>query len=691
MGYQLFKTGSVYRIVLPVVLVLSWGAPGPAGANPYDRFEEGIQDCPDGECNICGAKYSCPHGTGHQETEDCSWGAIKFNRAQTNEAQEKGLLIYCMGSGGVMLSTPSAMGVQSQTLSHVLTTLYRRGPRTSTRTIGGVLEYNRIGGKADSDIFGTTIPLSWSFVFNDWSDIMAQGNVIVGIGDGIYQYGFNVNPVFTAFLLGREDEDAWRLVAGASLPLQFVATSGDDIAFGASWLVGAGGFVGVSRRLGSGAIGAGATLDFRYMEGVTVPMHIALRSSHDLSDIHRWLGSLVIQPGLYMDFAAGGGIGDTITMSMLVGMELKDFVIGYQAMFQGSNSSHGFGVTYVSKVGELAAGSGAHKRTTDDEKKDAPASAPAKPVAKPKPPVTPAPGKKDTPLAKPKKQPVDKPSDRHKDKPKDRSKDKKQKEPTKSDRATGELPLKKPAEETGQPKEQPAGKPEQKQPPVKAPGPKGTGPQADGPKAAPAGPAPAGSLPSTADKDGDGVPDSKDACPGAAEDKDGFEDADGCPDPDNDKDGVEDTRDRCPLEPEDLDGDLDDDGCPDLYKLINVTRIRVELKQKLRFARNRLKRRSFPVLDEVAGFLTKQRGMHLRIEGHTCSRRSRRFNRRRSTRRARAVMKYLVRKGIDASRMTAIGIGEAKPIDSNRTAAGRATNERIEIHLTGQAAKDGGP
>lgn len=66
------------------------------------------------------------------------------------------------------------------------------------------------------------------------------------------------------------------------------------------------------------------------------------------------------------------------------------------------------------------------------------------------------------------------------------------------------------------------------------------------------------------DTDGDGVPDAADECPSAAEDRDGFEDDDGCPDADNDADGVADTHDRCPMDPEDRDGFQDDDGCPDL-------------------------------------------------------------------------------------------------------------------------------
>ena len=65
------------------------------------------------------------------------------------------------------------------------------------------------------------------------------------------------------------------------------------------------------------------------------------------------------------------------------------------------------------------------------------------------------------------------------------------------------------------------------------------------------------------DNDNDGILDTDDGCPLEPEDADGFEDADGCPDPDNDKDGIPDTSDRCPMQPEDIDQFQDGDGCPD--------------------------------------------------------------------------------------------------------------------------------
>jgi hypothetical protein len=65
------------------------------------------------------------------------------------------------------------------------------------------------------------------------------------------------------------------------------------------------------------------------------------------------------------------------------------------------------------------------------------------------------------------------------------------------------------------------------------------------------------------DNDNDGVPDRLDGAPNYPEDLDGFEDEDGIADPDNDGDGILDTVDLCPNEPEDIDGHRDDDGCPD--------------------------------------------------------------------------------------------------------------------------------
>ncbi len=65
------------------------------------------------------------------------------------------------------------------------------------------------------------------------------------------------------------------------------------------------------------------------------------------------------------------------------------------------------------------------------------------------------------------------------------------------------------------------------------------------------------------DQDGDGIADATDKCPTIPEDKDGFEDNDGCPDPDNDGDRIPDEKDKCVNTPETVNGFQDEDGCPD--------------------------------------------------------------------------------------------------------------------------------
>ena len=69
--------------------------------------------------------------------------------------------------------------------------------------------------------------------------------------------------------------------------------------------------------------------------------------------------------------------------------------------------------------------------------------------------------------------------------------------------------------------------------------------------------------PLVGDRDGDGIKDDVDKCPDDPEDIDGFEDEDGCPEPDNDRDGILDVDDKCPNEPETKNGFQDEDGCPD--------------------------------------------------------------------------------------------------------------------------------
>ncbi|MCD6499065.1 MAG: OmpA family protein [Deltaproteobacteria bacterium] len=196
------------------------------------------------------------------------------------------------------------------------------------------------------------------------------------------------------------------------------------------------------------------------------------------------------------------------------------------------------------------------------------------------------------------------------------------------------------------------------------------------------------------------------------EDMDGFQDTDGCPDPDNDGDKICDGnadvqshvalwqsvckgKDQCPGVDADKTNNFvktreifnhyqDTDGCPDKLQLVVVTAKRIEIKQKIYFDFNkaRIKPVSFEVLNQVAQVLVDHSTMRVRIEGHTDSRGSSRYNRRLSRRRARSVRRYLIGKGVDPGRLTAVGYGEDRPIDTNRTAAGRERNRRVEFHIT---------
>jgi OOP family OmpA-OmpF porin len=184
------------------------------------------------------------------------------------------------------------------------------------------------------------------------------------------------------------------------------------------------------------------------------------------------------------------------------------------------------------------------------------------------------------------------------------------------------------------------------------------------------------------DNDQDGVADGDDKCPTEAEDKDGFEDADGCPDPDNDQDGVADAADKCPTEA----GPVENAGCPKKYEHIVVTEQKIELKQKIFFETNKavIMSRSFGLLAEIANVLQTRPSMRVRIEGHTDARGTASHNVALSQARADAVSLHLVGLGVDSARMETRGFGSEQPIETNKTAAGRERNRRVEFVITTQ-------
>ncbi|RKG93483.1 cell envelope biogenesis protein OmpA [Corallococcus terminator] len=196
---------------------------------------------------------------------------------------------------------------------------------------------------------------------------------------------------------------------------------------------------------------------------------------------------------------------------------------------------------------------------------------------------------------------------------------------------------------------------------------------------------PAPPPPAPVDTDGDGLMDPDDKCPNAPEDKDGFQDEDGCPDPDNDRDGIPDTADKCPLEPETINGVDDEDGCPDKGKVkVTVEGERIFILEKVYFATSKdiILPRSFPLLKQVAAVLRANPQVELlRIEGHTDDQGKDAANLDLSKRRAANVRTFLVNEGIAAERLESEGFGETKPVDTNKTAAGRENNRRVEFNI----------
>ncbi|HZN91213.1 MAG TPA: OmpA family protein [Myxococcales bacterium] len=218
----------------------------------------------------------------------------------------------------------------------------------------------------------------------------------------------------------------------------------------------------------------------------------------------------------------------------------------------------------------------------------------------------------------------------------------------------------------------------------------------------------------TNDRDGDGIPDGDDACPDEPEDKDGFEDSDGCPELDNDKDGVADPDDQCPQDPgpKELDGcpDRDQDDVPDIVDkcpdqagpaenegcpveepqvVLETDRIRIKGNIFFDTGSAKLQSKSFPLLDEVYKVLKDHPEIGpVRVEGHTDNRGSRPYNLDLSNRRSRSVMEYLIKKGTKAERLRFRGFGFDRPVATNATPLGRAKNRRVEFNLLQGGAAD---
>lgn len=209
------------------------------------------------------------------------------------------------------------------------------------------------------------------------------------------------------------------------------------------------------------------------------------------------------------------------------------------------------------------------------------------------------------------------------------------------------------------------------------------------------------------DNDGDGYLDEEDGCPDEAEDFDGEDDEDGCPDIDRDGDGLMDDVDACPDDPEDIDGFEDEDGCPDPDNdedgVLDPddecpgTPAGTDVDEKgcakpkatlvavmVLFDLNSTKLTDDAAarLDALATALIEDEEYTIEIAGHACDLGTPDYNQELSQSRAAATMEYLLAKGIDEGRMEVIAYGEGQPLVPNDSEAARRQNRRVLITPT---------
>lgn len=174
------------------------------------------------------------------------------------------------------------------------------------------------------------------------------------------------------------------------------------------------------------------------------------------------------------------------------------------------------------------------------------------------------------------------------------------------------------------------------------------------------------------DDDNDGILNEDDRCP----DHFGIASLNGCPD--RDGDGVADIDDACP----DVKGMIANKGCPEIAKEVITKITNIANKVFFQSGKDILAASSKFQLDELAKILFEYESANLVIEGYTDNQGSDESNLLLSQKRTDAVKSYLVGKGINESRITTVGYGEAFPIADNKTAIGREKNRRVVLKTT---------
>jgi outer membrane protein OmpA-like peptidoglycan-associated protein len=198
------------------------------------------------------------------------------------------------------------------------------------------------------------------------------------------------------------------------------------------------------------------------------------------------------------------------------------------------------------------------------------------------------------------------------------------------------------------------------------------------------------------DEDRDGIVDGDDGCRDRAEDHDGFEDRDGCPDIDNDGDRVLDIADKCPAVAELVNGFEDDDGCPDVMPK-ELDQI-VGTIEGLLYGSGEIEVRATASksLDKIIALLTKYPSVKVVVVGHVDNQEARlpiapepgetepdpaALAVELSRARAGEVKRELLRRGIGPGRVDVDGKGAEEPVSDGDTPRARLRNRRVELRL----------
>ncbi|HIP36297.1 MAG TPA: c-type cytochrome [Crocinitomix sp.] len=146
---------------------------------------------------------------------------------------------------------------------------------------------------------------------------------------------------------------------------------------------------------------------------------------------------------------------------------------------------------------------------------------------------------------------------------------------------------------------------------------------------------------------------------------------------DTDGDGVMDSDDQCP----DVAGTVENNGCPNVSEDLMTILNNASKGLVFETGSSTIQAKSFSVLDKLVELLQNNSDYKLLINGHTDNVGSAYSNQHLSLKRARSVRDYLVEKGVEISRLEAVGYGQYKPIADNSSEEGRQSNRRVEFRL----------